>query len=99
MDEHQIDPPIVATASSSEMVRSLVGSGVGCSLLNMRPLISETYGGDKVVPVPIRAPGRALELSLGYVGESSRRIVDTFIKACLDYFDQPEAQKLVASQS
>jgi len=99
MDEHQIDPPIVATASSSEMVRSLVGSGVGCSLLNMRPLISETYSGDRVVAVPIRAPARALELSLGFVGESSRRIVDTFIEACVDYFDQPEAQKLVAGQS
>ncbi len=96
LDAHGINPRIVATASTSEMVRSLVGAGVGCSILNMQPLIEQTYGGNKVKAVPIKADTHILELSLSYVSEDTRRVVNTFAEACSAYFDGPQANKLVA---
>ena len=40
-------PVIAAEADSTEMVRSLVGAGLGLAVLNMRPLTAVSYGGDR----------------------------------------------------
>ncbi|MFL2785109.1 MAG: LysR family transcriptional regulator [Paracoccaceae bacterium] len=94
LDENSIKPRIVATASTTEMVRSLVGAGVGCSILNMRPLIDVTYGGDRVKAIPLKTLRKPLALSLGYINRNPRRVVSTFIKSCLYYFGQDSARAL-----
>ena len=41
-DAHNINPKIVATAKTNEMVRSLVGAGIGCSILNIKAATNTT---------------------------------------------------------
>jgi DNA-binding transcriptional LysR family regulator len=86
---------IAATASTHEMVRSLVGAGVGCSILNMRPATAVTYAGDEVFAVPLRSDTRALKLVLGHVGGKPRRLVQAFMDAATDHFALPAANKLI----
>lgn len=85
-DNAGIDPSPVAYASSTEMVRSLVGAGHGCSILSMLPLTDVSYAGNEVVAVPVRDPLPALQLSVGYDKSNPRRIVTHFANRCRDYF-------------
>ena len=78
--------PIVAYANSTEMVRSLVASGRGCAILNMRPLTSESYTGAKVVVRPISDDLPPLALAIGYDKSRPRRSVQEFVKACQAHF-------------
>ena len=50
------DITVAAYANSTEMVRSLVGAGHGCAVLNMQPLTTQSYSGAKLVGVPISDP-------------------------------------------
>ena len=74
-----IDPQVVATASTVEMVRSLVGAGVGCSLLHMRPATDITYAGDRVVALPLRPAVAPLRIVTGRLAGTPRRVVQVFI--------------------
>lgn len=78
--------PVVAYANSTEMVRSLVASGRGCAILNMRPLTSESYTGAKVVVRPISDDLPPLTLAIGYDKSRPRRSVQEFVKACHTHF-------------
>jgi len=86
---------IVATVSSHEMVRSLVGAGVGCSILNMRPATATTYAGDEVFAIPFRPETRSLKLVLGHAGGKPRRLVQAFIDATRQHFSKISASDLV----
>ncbi|MEP4313279.1 MAG: LysR family transcriptional regulator [Anderseniella sp.] len=86
---------IVATASTHEMVRSLVGAGVGCSILNMRPATAVTYAGDEVLAIPFRGDAGALKLALGHMGGKPRRLVQAFMDATQGYFARAAANKLI----
>jgi len=97
LDDNRIQPPIVATASTTEMVRSLVGAGAGCSILNMWPATDQTYAGDSVKAIPIRAPSQPLKLVLGHLDGNPRRLVHAFIEACLTHFARPGARDLIVS--
>ena len=50
---HGINPRIALRSASIESVRCSVASGLGVSLLAMRPVGNETYDGGRVVPVEI----------------------------------------------
>lgn len=89
-----IAPRIVATASSVEMVRSLVGAGMGLAVLNMRPRTSVSYGGDPLVAVPLAA-GTPLHLVSGRAEGAPRRIVQAFQDRLHSWFEQAEAQDLI----
>jgi DNA-binding transcriptional LysR family regulator len=78
--------PVVAYANSTEMVRSLVASGRGCAILNMRPLTSECYTGARVVARPISDDLPPLTLAIGYEKSRPRRSVQEFVEACQTYF-------------
>lgn len=77
---------IVATANSTEMVRSLVGEGLGCALLNMRPATALSYAGSRTACVPIGGSPPGLTLSLGHVAGARRRAVQVFADACRGFF-------------
>ena len=85
---------IVATASTHEMVRSLLGAGVGCSILNMRPATAITYAGDEVLAIPFRGDTHALTLALGHMGSTPRRLVQAFMDATREYFAFTAANEL-----
>ncbi|UWR21723.1 LysR family transcriptional regulator [Sulfitobacter sp. S190] len=84
LDAHDLE--IAAYANSTEMVRSLVGAGRGCAILNMHPLSTETYAADRVVAVPIADPLPPLTLSVGYDKSRPRRVVADFAAACRAHF-------------
>lgn len=89
------DTAIVAYANSTEMVRSLVGAGHGCAILNMVPATDETYAGDPVVAVPIRDHLPPLTLSIAYDKTRPRRLVQHFVDACKLAFAEDAGQKFI----
>lgn len=93
-DQVGIKPQIVATASSLEMVRSLVGNKTGCSLLHMLTANEFTYAGDKVAAVPLQPPVDPLKIVLGHLPDNPRRLVKMFVRELQTYFQLPEARAL-----
>lgn len=96
-DQAGIQPDVVATATSLEMVRSLVGNGVGCSLLHMVTATAFTYAGDKVTPVPIMPPVEPFKIVFGHLPDNPRRLVKVFVEELRAYFQEPDAQHLRVS--
>ncbi|MDA4847162.1 LysR family transcriptional regulator [Hoeflea poritis] len=91
-------PATLAYANSTEMVRSLVGAGLGCAVLNMLPIADVSYAGDRLSAVPIRNDLQPLSLSIGYDKTSPRRIVNHFADACRSYFrDGPGSRHVIAA--
>ncbi len=88
----------VATADTTEMVRALVGSGLGCAILNMRPANDHTYVGFETACIPIAASLAGLTLSLGYAPGPRRRVVQVFTDACHTYFDTPDGKALIVAK-
>lgn len=86
---------IVAAVSTHEMVRSMVGAGVGCAVLNMTPATTTTYAGDAVVAVPLSSRARPLKLALGHLGGKPRRLVQTFADGLKQHFSSGAASDLV----
>jgi DNA-binding transcriptional LysR family regulator len=94
-DTHARQAPIAAYANSTEMVRSLVSSGRGCAILNMRPLTSVSYAGATVVELPISDRLPPLSLAVGYDKSRPRRIVKGFAEACQTYFATPASTRCI----
>lgn len=88
-------PNVVGHANATEMVRSLVGAGQACAVLNMVPQSDLTYAGDRVVARPIADDLPPLTLAVGYAGPQMRRVVARFVSACQAYFDSAEGQKVI----
>ena len=88
---------VVATATSTEMVRSLVGCGLGCAVLNMRPHIQRSYAGDDLVCLPISGEASGLTLCLGTIPGPSRRVIRAFSEACASYFSSYTSGGLVVA--
>lgn len=86
---------VAAYANSTEMVRSLVGAGHGCAVLNMQPLTTQSYSGAKLVGVPISDPLPPLTLSIGYNKTRPRRLVQDFVYACRTHFTHAGPQQCI----
>ena len=89
---------VTATASTTEMVRGMVGAGVGVSVLNMRPKIDHSYAGDELVTIPIETTSPAIQLVLGHMGGKKRRLVETFADAFKEYFKSNAAKDLIVDK-
>lgn len=89
------DLHIVATANSTEMVRSLVATKVGISLLNMKPPDALTYAGSPIRCVPISDSTNGVTLSLGFAPGPRRRLVQMFVESCVEFFAGPLGGQLV----
>lgn len=96
-DKAGLSPKVVVTATSVEMVRSLVGASLGCSILHMRPTIAATYAGQFVKGVPIRPNPDPLRLVLGYLPDRPRRIVETFVRMIRLLFESEAVKAFVVS--
>jgi len=88
-------PNVISTASSVEMVRSLVGAGLGCSILHMRPATDISYAGQKVVALPFEPPLKPLQIALGYLPNNPRRLVSAFVEEMRSYFEGDDVQKFL----
>ena len=89
------DITVAAYTNSTEMVRSLVGAGHGCAVLNMQPLTAQSYCGEKLVGVPISDPLPPLTLSIGYDKTRPRRLVQDFVDTCRAHFAQTGPQRCI----
>ena len=90
--------PVVAYANSTEMARSLVASGRGCAVLNMRPLTTDSYTGAKVVALPISDDLPPLTLAIGYDKSRPRRSVQELVKACQTHFATVGASQCIVER-
>ncbi len=95
LEDAGIAPRIVATANTTEMIRSLVGADVGCSILNMRPLNHTSYAGDPLAAVPVSPAPKPLRLVLGHIQENPRRLVHAFVEQCRSYFTSDAARRMI----
>lgn len=95
LEQGDEDLRIVATANSTEMVRSLVAAKVGISLLNMKPPDALTYAGSNIRCVPIIGSSSGVTLSLGFASGPKRRLVHTFVENCVEIFAGPLGGQLV----
>ncbi|MBJ6369912.1 LysR substrate-binding domain-containing protein [Sedimentitalea arenosa] len=86
---------IVATANSTEMVRSLVAAGIGVSLLNMRPRDVPPYAGSEVRCLPVSGASSGVTLSLGFPPGPKRRLVQMFVDGCADFLQGPKGVELI----
>lgn len=85
---------IVATANSTEMVRSLVAAGVGVSLLSMRPREVPPYAGREIRCLPLSETSSGVTLSLGFAPGPRRRLVQMFVDRCTAFCNGPESAGL-----
>jgi DNA-binding transcriptional LysR family regulator len=92
------DLRIVATANSTEMVRSLVASRIGISLLNMKPRDVLTYAGDQIRCLPIADSTSGVTLSLGFAPGPKRRLVQMFVDNCMASLQGPLGADLIVSK-
>jgi len=81
--QHDLEPVIRHRTVNFELVRGMVAAGNGYALLNMRPHINVTYGGDPLVCLPIadRVPPLSIVLAWSRALRPTRR-ADAFIGMC-----------------
>ncbi|MFG1398216.1 LysR family transcriptional regulator [Roseixanthobacter pseudopolyaromaticivorans] len=76
---HGLEPNIRFRSSSFEAVRTLVGNGLGYSILNLKPALSTTYDGTRIVNVPLEDGVRPLKVVLVTLKRiAKRRLTMTF---------------------
>ena len=82
-----ISPNVRFSSTNFEMVRTLVGNGLGYSILNLMPDSPSTYDGTRVQYVPISEDVRDLEVGCLSVGRvAQRRVAKAFIEHARAYF-------------
>jgi DNA-binding transcriptional LysR family regulator len=96
-DETGQNPRTLAYANSTEMVRSLVGAGHGCAVLNMLPSTAVSYAGHQLVARPIRDALPPLSLALGYDKSNPRRIISHFANQCRSYFQSDAGRRHIVA--
>lgn len=95
LEDAGLEPRVAASATTTEMVRSLVGAGAGHAILNMRPLTDVSYGGDRLAAVPISPAVKPLRLVLGHVAGNPRRLVRAFVEQCRVFFVSEAARRTI----
>jgi len=86
-------PRIANRTRTYETVRSLVAENLGFAIMNLRPLIDHTYGGLKVVCIPIEGNPHGPNLVISRRPDAyDTRIIQMFTEYCKKYF----ASELVA---
>jgi DNA-binding transcriptional LysR family regulator len=89
---------MVISGETSEMVRSLVGAGVGCSLLHMRPKTQVTYAGHKIVEVPFDDAADSFKIVLGYFPKNPRRLVKYFVENLKELFLTEDVNRFLVNK-
>lgn len=84
-----ITPEIAFSSPSLEVVRGLVGQGLGYSILVTRPHGDHSYGGEKLAVRPIADEVERGVIALAALKQMRKtRLVSTFEAHCMDYFKQ-----------
>ncbi|MBL4749018.1 MAG: flavin reductase [Amylibacter sp.] len=82
-----VDAQVAFTSTSLEMVRGLVGQGLGFSLLARKPATDISYDGNAVVMRPLITDTAPLKLVMATrKGVKLSQAAQEFIRQCKDYF-------------
>ncbi|MCW3479425.1 LysR substrate-binding domain-containing protein [Neisseriaceae bacterium JH1-16] len=86
-----IEPRVRHRTVSFELVRGLVAAGNGYGLLNLRPDMDTTYGGGRLVCLPISDEVPALSIVLAWPqGLKLTRRAEVFIELCESTLTKPQ---------
>lgn len=86
-DTHGLTPEVAFTSSSLEMVRGLVGQGLGFSLLVTKPHADVSYEGKALITCPLHTEQPATRLVLASrKGHKLSAAASVVQQACLTYF-------------
>ena len=78
-----IEPNVTYYVKSYEMVRSLVGAGMGFSLLIMRPINDQSYTGNELSYVPLAGNLPRPNYGIAYVTNTKpRRLLNVLVDEC-----------------
>jgi len=89
-DQHGITPKVSVASPSLELVRGMVGQGLGYSLLVTRPYGDRTYDGESLAIRPIAEATELGVISLaGLKAARPTRLVSTFAQYCEKFFARP----------
>ncbi len=77
------------------MVHSLVESVMGCSNLNFRGNFLTSYAGEAAKINPIKDATAPSRLMLGYKTEYKRKLTQTFIDRCQEYFNSSGSEQYI----
>jgi len=84
-----IEPRVAFASPSLEMVRGLVGRGLGCSLLVTRPYSDHTYDGRRIEARPLNHDAATSTVCLAHLAQSRpTRLMETFTEFCRTWFAQ-----------
>ncbi|MCK9508438.1 MAG: LysR family transcriptional regulator [Pigmentiphaga sp.] len=84
-----LTPLIAARSASPDVVRSLVANGVGYSLANVRPRVSHSLDGKRVVDVRLEGEHQAMRLGLASIADRTpRRVEEVFMERCRGLISQ-----------
>ena len=82
-----IEPNVAFRSTSFEMVRGMVGHGLGYALLATKPASSMTYDGRALAVRPLRSAARASRVMLAYRrGARLSKPAEEFAWLCRDFF-------------
>src|SRR3569623_2214647 len=82
-----ISPNLRFSSTNFELVRTLVGNGLGYSILNLVPHSPSTFDGTRIRLLPIVENLRPLEVGCLSVGRvAQRRVAKAFIEYTRKYF-------------
>jgi flavin reductase (DIM6/NTAB) family NADH-FMN oxidoreductase RutF len=82
-----IEPQVAFRSTSFEMVRGMVGHGLGYALLATKPASSMTYDGRALATRPLRSAARASRVMLAYRrGARLSKPAEEFAWLCRDFF-------------
>ncbi len=87
---HGIGPHIAFRSASIESVRCSVASGLGVSILSMRPVSNQTYDGNRVVPIALQENLPPTPIVIAHRADSRPGdLTLPFIQYCKDVFGDP----------
>ena len=82
-----VEPRIAHTTTSIEMVRGMVSSGLGYSILSLRPKTNRSYDGTALICKPLRDSGKALSIVIAQVkGARLSARAQAFVTHCESTF-------------
>ncbi|MBE9475959.1 MAG: flavin reductase [Proteobacteria bacterium] len=82
-----LETNVTFASTSLEMVRGMVGQGLGFSLVATKPAADISHDGNKIVARPLITPTPPLKLVLATrKGVELSKPADEFIRQCKDYF-------------
>lgn len=92
-------PKFTYKTGNYEMIRSMVGAGIGLAILQTCPPIDYTQSGTRVVCKPIKENLRKSRLVVAYTQQAIKRnTVKVFVQHCEEYFTTEESCRLIVSR-